>query len=184
MMQSQISNVAITSIGCILLMCFASCLNTQSADVVSFKQINSDEACGPRCLWALMQITSEGRPDYNIEHIYSLIGKQPYTVTNLKDLKDAAQQLGFLATGYKLAVSDLEKVTDYAILPVGGATGTPNDSLHFILARKVAKDYAMIINTRTLKPQTIPVFELEQSWKGYALVIAAGNGMKPLRKVP
>jgi len=56
-----------------------------------------------------MKITGASSSDCNIKRIYKLIGKQPFTVTNLKDLKDAAQELGLSATGYKLTVSELKK---------------------------------------------------------------------------
>jgi ABC-type bacteriocin/lantibiotic exporter with double-glycine peptidase domain len=127
-----------------------------------------------------MQITGAGRPDCDIKCIYELIGKEPFGETTLKDLKDAAQKLGFSANGYKLTLTDLEKITGYAILPVGGAAGTADDPQHFILVKQVVKDDVTIINTRTLKAQTIAVSELQESWKGYALVISAGEGIEPL----
>ena len=129
-----------------------------------------------------MRITGVGKPPCDVECIYRLIGKTPFSVTTLKDLKDAAQELGFSANGYKLSVSDLEKMTDYGILPVGSAAGTANDPLHFILVKQVAKGHLTIINTRTLKAQTIEVSKFQESWQGYALVISAGRGMEPLAK--
>ncbi len=165
-----------------LFMCFVSCTRTQSANIISFKQIKPDKACGPRCLSALMQITGAGKPDCDIKCIYKLIGKEPFGVMSLKDVKDAAQKLGFSANGYKLTVSELREINGYAILPVGTAAGTLEDPLHFILVKEVAKDYVTIINARMLKAQTIAVSELQQSWKGHALVISAGKGMEPLGK--
>lgn len=182
LMPSQISNRTIALMACMLLVCFASCTNTQSADIISLKQIKPDKACGPRCLWAVMQITGAGEPDCDIECIYKIVGKEPFSVTNLKDLKDTAEELGFSANGYKLTLSELEKISGYAILPVGSAAGIAKDPLHFILVKEVAKDYVTTINARTLKAQTIAVSELQQSWKGYALVISAGKGMEPLGK--
>lgn len=169
---ARISNTAITLMALILLISFVSCKNTRSANLISLKHINPDRACGPRCLSAFMRITGVGKPPCDVECIYHLIGKTPFSVTNLKDLKDAAGELGFSANGYKLSFSELDKLTDYAILPVGSAAGTANDPLHFILVKQVAKDSVTIVNTRTLRAQTIAVSELQESWKGYALVIS------------
>jgi ABC-type bacteriocin/lantibiotic exporter with double-glycine peptidase domain len=130
-----------------------------------------------------MQITGAGDPSCDVNCIYKLIDKQPYSATSLKDLKNAALKLGFSATGYKLEIGDLEKMPDYAILPVGSASGTPQDPMHFILVKQTAKDYVTIINSQTLKPQTIRVSDLQESWKGYALVISLGKN-RPLSKEP
>jgi len=178
LIRAQTSSIVGALMGCMLSICLPSCTNTQPANIVSLKQIRPDRACGPRCLLALMKITGAARPDCDIKCIYKLIGKEPFTVTSLKDLKDAAQELGFSAIGYKLTVSDLEKMSGYAILPVGNATGIANDPLHFILVKQVAKDYVIIINPQTLKAQAITVSELQESWNGYALVISADKGRK------
>lgn len=157
----------------VVLTCVVSCTSTKPLDIVSLNQVEPDYACGPRCLWAFMQITREGNPDCNVNCIYELIGKKPNSVTSLKDLKDAAQKLGFSATGYKLEISDLREMAGYAILPIGSSSGTPRDPLHFILVKQVTDDFLTIINTRTLKPQTIRSSDLKNSWKGYALVISS-----------
>jgi ABC-type bacteriocin/lantibiotic exporter with double-glycine peptidase domain len=169
---SPTSGRAITLMVLMLSICFASCTNTQSANIVSLKQIGPDMSCGPECLVAFMRLTGEGNPECAIKCIYELIGKEPFSDTTLKDLKDAAQKLGFSANGYKLTVTDLEKITGYAILPVGNAAGTADDPQHFILVKQVVKDDVTIINTRTLKAQTIAVSDLQNAWKGYALVIS------------
>jgi len=148
----------------------------------AFKHINPDKACGPICLWALMQITGEGRPDCNIECLYALIGKKPFKATSLKNLKDAAQKLGFAAEGYKMTIADLEEVDGYAILPVSNWAGTVKDPLHFILVNGFVDDYVIIVNTQTLQSEAISVADLEESWNGYALVITAGKGMDMLPK--
>ena len=70
-------------------------MSAQSVNVVSLQEIRPDKACGPRCLWALMQITKAGEPECGIKCIYELIGKEPFTATSLKNLKDATEQLGF-----------------------------------------------------------------------------------------
>jgi ABC-type bacteriocin/lantibiotic exporter with double-glycine peptidase domain len=163
----------------LLICCFASCENNQSAKVVSSEQIKGDLSCGPECLVAFMKLTGAGRPDCDIECIYKLIGKEPFSDTTLKDLKDAAQKLGLSANGYKLAVDELTKINGYAILPVGSAAGTADDPLHFILVKQVVKDDVTIINTRTLQTQTVEVSDLQNAWKGYALVISQGNGLNP-----
>jgi ABC-type bacteriocin/lantibiotic exporter with double-glycine peptidase domain len=168
----------------ILLICFTSCVEQQPENVISLNQVEIDYACGPRCLWAFMQVTGAGKPDCDVNCIYKLIGKNPYSVTSLKDLKDSAQKLGFSATGYELGINDLKEMPGYAILPVGNASGTPQDPLHFILVKQVTKEYVTIINSQTLKPQTIKVSELKDSWKGYALVISADKYTKALSKNP
>lgn len=162
-----------------LLICFASCENNQSANIVSLKQSRPDMSCGPECLVTFMRLTGEGNPDCDIKCVYGLIGKEPFSDTTLKDLKDAAQKLGLSANGYKLTVDDLKKITGYAILPVGGAAGTADDPLHFVLAKLTAEKDVKIINTRTLQAQTIAVSDLQNAWKGYALVISAGEDTGP-----
>lgn len=163
----------------ILLLCLASCAKTQSANVIPLNQIEPDYACGPRCLWAFMQVTGAGDPDCDVNCIYGLINKKPNSVTNLKDIKDAAQKLGLSAVGYKFEIHDLKEMTEYAILPIGSASGTPQDPLHFILVKQASNDFVTIINSRTLKPQTVMVSDLQQSWKGFALVISTGKQKKP-----
>lgn len=182
MLRSQISNNAATLMAWMLLICFASCVRAESEKVISFEQIKPDKACGPRCLWAFMQVTGAGRPDCGLKCIYELIGRKPFSATSLKDLKDAAQELGFSANGYKLTVRDLEKMAGYAILPVGHITTTGSNILHFILVKQVAEGYVIVVDTETLKAQAITVSELQKSWNGYALVISAGKGTRPLRK--
>jgi ABC-type bacteriocin/lantibiotic exporter with double-glycine peptidase domain len=126
-----------------------------------------------------MQITGTGDPHCDINCIYELIGKKPYSATSLKDIKDAAQKSGFSATGYQLEIGDLEEIHGYAVLPVGSATGTPNDPLHFVLVKQTSKNYVTIINNRTLERQTIPVSEFQKSWKGYALVLSKNKRANP-----
>ena len=161
----------------ILLLCLASCAKTQSANVIPLNQIEPDYACGPRCLWAFIHITGVGDPNCDVNCIYELIGKKPYSVTSLKDLKDAAQKLGFSATGYKFENSDLEEMSGYAILPIGSASGATNDPFHFVLVKQASKNYVKIINNRTLEQQTFTVYEMQKSWKGYALVLSI-NGAR------
>jgi len=168
-----------------LLICLASCTNNrQSKSIVSLNQIELDQACGPRCLWAFMQITGTGDPHCDINCIYGLIDKKPYSATSLKDLKDAAHKLGLSATGYQLGVNDLVEMPSYAILPIGAASGTPNDPLHFILVKKATKDNVIIVNNRTLESQIIRVSSLQGSWRGYALVISAEKEMESSSKKP
>ena len=119
-----------------------------------------------------------------IKCIYELIGKEPFSATSLKDLRDAAEELGFSAKGYKLKISDLKKMDGYAILPIGSATGAANDPLHFILVKRVTEDYVIIVSTTTLASQALPTSDLRQYWNGYILILSAGQGMKTLRKEP
>ncbi len=184
MLRSQILKTTYTLTALVLLIFFSSYTFAQSENVISLKQIRPDKACGPRCLWSLMRITKAGKSDCGIKCIYQLIDKKPFSPTNLKDLKDAAEQFGFSAKGYKLKISDLKKMDGYAILPVGSTVGTANDPLHFILVKRVIQDYVIIVNTKTLVSQALPISDLQEYWNGYALVISAGKGMKTLRKEP
>jgi len=182
MLKFQTSKKGTTATLFILLTFSASYIHAQSERVISLQEIRSDKACGPRCLWALMQVTNAGQPDCGIKCIYELIGKEPFTATNLRDLKDAAEQLGFSANGYKLTVGKLAKTKGYAILPVGSASGISEDPLHFILVKRIIQDYVIAVNTKTLISQALPVSDLSEYWNGYALIITAGKGMGALRK--
>jgi ABC-type bacteriocin/lantibiotic exporter with double-glycine peptidase domain len=155
-----------------LFICLASCTK-QPKNIISLNRTERDGACGPRCLWAFMQITGTGDSHCDINCIYGLIGKKPYSATSLKDLKDAAHKLGLSATGYQLSINDLAEIPCYAILPIGTASGAPNDPLHFILVKKATKDNVIIVNNQTLEPQTIRASQLQESWKGYALLVSA-----------
>jgi ABC-type bacteriocin/lantibiotic exporter with double-glycine peptidase domain len=119
-----------------------------------------------------MRVTGVGKPTCDVECIYRLIGKTPYSVTTLKDLKDAAQKSGFSAVGYKLTLTQLQNLNEYAILPIGFAQGTSDDPFHFILVQPGANGYLNIINTTTLKRNHITFSQLQNSWTGYALVLS------------
>ncbi len=54
-----------------LLIFFSSYTLAQSENVISLKQIRFDKACGPRCLWALMQIALEG-----LLYVYIVLGER------------------------------------------------------------------------------------------------------------
>ncbi|UCG50184.1 MAG: hypothetical protein JSU94_10410 [Phycisphaerales bacterium] len=174
---------------CILLLfaltvCCGLSTATEPIDVISPQQLKPDKACGPRSLWALMQITGRAKPDCGLECIYAIIGKPLLASTSLKDLKDAALKLGFSAKAYKLTLSRLAKTDGYAIIPVGNAPGTPDKPLHFVLVKRVTKDYLVVINAATLAPQAIAASDLGPYWNGYALIISAPPGSKPLPKNP
>ena len=119
--------------------------------------------------------------DCGIECIHGLIGKPPFSPTNLKDMSVAASKLGFRATGLKTTLRNLARMKGYAILPVGSAEGTVKDPLHFILVKLEAKDEVAIINTQTLQTEISPVSELRKAWKGYALFFSASeeSGLVP-----
>jgi len=157
-------------------------VQAQINNIISLEQINSDQSCGPRCIWALMQITKAGKPEYDVKQIYQLIGREYNTPTSLLDLKNTAQKLGFSAVGYKTTIGDLKKIDGYAILPVGITQGTKDNPFHFILVNKVTRDSTSIVNTKVLKTHTITNSELKKFWNGYALIISAGKNMKPLLK--
>ena len=131
-----------------------------------------------------MQITGRGKPDCGLECIYAIIGKPLFSPTSLKDLKDAAERMGFSAKAYKLTLSRLAKTDGYAIIPVGNAPGTPDKPLHFVLVKRAIKDYLVVINAATLAPQAIAASDLAPYWNGYALIISAPPGSKPLPKNP
>ncbi len=156
----------------------------QYENIITLGEMKPDKACGPRCLWALMQITEAGQPDCGIKYIYEIIDKEPFSVTSLKDLKDAAEHLGFSAKGYKLTFNKLAKIDGYAILPVGNSAGTQEDPLHFVLMKRVIDDYVIIVDTKTTLSKALPMFEFIEYWDGNALVITAGKGMEPLLKEP
>jgi len=158
----------------ILLICTCPVAQIQAGEVTSLH--NSDQACGPRCLWAFMQTAGVGKRDCDIECIYGLIGKPSSSPTNLKDLNMAANKLGFQVTGLKTTLSNLTKMKGYAILPVGNTKGTAKDPLHFILVKLEAKDDLIIIDTQTLQTKRFPVSELRKAWKGYALFVSASKG--------
>jgi predicted double-glycine peptidase len=184
MLRTQILKTTCALTALVLLIYFSSYALAQSENVISLEQIRPDKACGPRCLSALMQITKVGTTDCGIKCIYEIINKEPFCATSLKDMKNAAEQLGFSAKGYKLKISDLKKIAGYAILPIGNTTGTAGDPLHFILVKRVIKDYIIVVNTKNLVSQAIQVSDLQQYWNGYALVITSGKGMKRLNKEP
>ncbi|MBN2589631.1 MAG: DUF1573 domain-containing protein [Sedimentisphaerales bacterium] len=182
MLSFQISKKIVITITFFLLILFTTNLMAQSERIITLKEIKQDKACGPKCLSALIQITKEGNPDCGIKCIYDIIDKEPFSATTLKDIKSAAEYLGFSAKGYKLTFKQLEKINGYVILPIGNATGTSNDPLHFILVKRITKSYVVIINTKTLSSQALPISNLQEYWNGYALVIEAGKGMKSLYK--
>jgi hypothetical protein len=111
-------------------------------------------------------------PNHHVKHIYQLIGKEPFTPTTLKDLKVAAEKLGFAAAGYKLTADQLKTINTYVVLPVGDTAGTPKDPLHFILLKEVKGDSATVVDTTNLEHIDIPFADLQRIWTGYALLLA------------
>ncbi|NQT00834.1 MAG: hypothetical protein HQ580_02305 [Planctomycetes bacterium] len=106
-----------------------------------------DNACGPRCLWALMQLTNVGKADCDVEYIYGLIGRPSSSPVNLKDLKDAAKKLGFEVHGQSLSIAKLKEMDGYAILPIGNSDGTKDRPLHFVLVAGVTAELALVVDT-------------------------------------
>ena len=154
----------------------------EAARIISVSKIRPDKACGPRCLYALIHVTARAHPNCDIACIYEIIGKTPLTATNMKDLKYAAQQLGFAAEGSLLTTQTLGKVSGYAILPLGRTTGSALDPFHFVLVEQVIGDHVVLIDTKNLEPLALPMSDLKRHWNGFALVITGGPGMKPLPK--
>ncbi|MHC4397102.1 MAG: cysteine peptidase family C39 domain-containing protein [Planctomycetota bacterium] len=144
--------------------------------------LQRDKACGPRCISALIQILKKGDTDWTIEHIYQLIGKEPFAVTTLKELKVAAEKLGFSAAGYKLTLNELKDINTYAVLPVGHEEGTATDPLHFILLKEAKGNFATIVNTENLKLRDIALSDLQKIWKGYALVLSPSKDVPLFHK--
>ena len=184
MLQFQILKKVMVLSVCVLSIYFVRDTYSQSENITSLKQINPDKACGPRCLSAFMKITGIGKPECDIKCIYEMIGKEPFKAANLKELKDAAGQLGFAAIGYKISVKELKKLNNYAILPIGTMRGTFDNPLHFILFKEVRDDYAIIIDTKTLESEALPLSELQTVWNGIAIVISPATcNQKPSCKV-
>lgn len=119
-----VSSTPVALLRWILLLCLVSCTATKSTNDISSNRFKASQACGPRCLSAFMRLTGVGKPACDVECIYHLIGKTPFRVTTLKDLKDAAQKLGFSAVGYRLTPTQLQNLNEYAILAVGLTRGT------------------------------------------------------------
>jgi hypothetical protein len=129
-----------------------------------------------------MQITKKGDPSCSIEHIYDLIGKKPFSIVTLKDLKVVAEKLGFFAVGYKLTLNRLENINAYAILPVGKQKGTDADPLHFVLLKEARVGFATIVDTQTLELENIAFSDLQKIWKGYALLLTPSAEIPLFRK--
>lgn len=136
----------------------------------SMEQNSQDNACGPKCLRALISLDGIGLPEVSEDCIYELIGKPANTVTTLGDIKDAAQQLGFNVNGYKLTIHELSKHKGYSILPVGDAEGNKADPLHFVLVKEISGGVAKTINTETLDIVPRNLVDLRERWNGYALL--------------
>jgi predicted double-glycine peptidase len=134
--------------------------------------LQHDKACGPRCLLALIKIENQFMSHYDVNNIYQIIGKKPFSPTTLKDLKIGAQKLGFSAVGYKLKLNDLKKLNSYAILPIGRSEGTASDPLHFILINGVNDNFVSIVDTETFILHDFPLNKLEKLWGGYALALS------------
>lgn len=168
----------------ILLICFFVWSHCIAKNVVNKQAewLQPDKACGPRCIWALMQITKKGDPSCSIEHIYELIGKKPFGVITLKDLKVVAEKLGFFAVGYKLTLNRLENINAYAILPVGKQKGTDADPLHFVLLKEARAGFATIVDTQTLELENIAFSDLQKIWKGYTLLLTPSAEIPLFRK--
>lgn len=96
MFRTQILKTTCTLTALVVLIFFSSYTLAQSENVISLEQIRPDKACGPRCLWALMQITKAGTPACGIKCIYEISNKEPFSATSLKDLKNAAVLLASL----------------------------------------------------------------------------------------
>lgn len=165
----------------LLALCPAS---SHGQNIVAVKQMRPDKACGPRCLLALMKVTGHGRQDCDLKCIYGLIGKEPLRPTSLRDLKEAATDLGFSAKGYKLSLPELRQMDGYAILAIGLAPGTRQAPLHFILVKRLTESHAILVDPKTLNSVAVPLGDLDPVWSGYALILKSQDDAIPLPKPP
>jgi predicted double-glycine peptidase len=127
-------------------------------------------SCGPECLHALLRMVRGSHRECSVDDIYRLIGKTPDSPTTMRDIKNAARQLGFHVEAFKLTVADLANANQYAILPLGTQAGTADDPLHFVLVKQIVGKDAMLIDATTLATYRLPVDELRRMWNGYALL--------------
>jgi hypothetical protein len=130
-----------------------------------------------------MRLTSAGKPDSTLEELYKLIGKPAFSETTLKDLKYAAQALGFTAEGRRLAVKDLHSLSGYAILPVKVESQPGVTGGHFVLVKGEKGGYILVVDPRTLRTLPFPTNGIADRWSGVALVITPGRHMTPFEKV-
>lgn len=149
----------------------ATSLSVNAAEIMTFEKIKPDKSCGPRCLNALLQIRDGAKNDCGIKCIYEIIGKEPFSLVNMKELRDAALELGFTAKAYKLNLGQLKKLKGYCILPIGKDIGTKENPLHFILVERIQNDYIIFLDNESLETKALSVAEFADLWNGYALVI-------------
>lgn len=170
--------------GLIFLMVVLAPALVRGQTVVPLQGMAPDRACGPRCLLALIKITGVGRQDCTLKSIYEIIGKEPPSVTSLKDLLYAAEQLGFRAQGYRLGLGALRKKQGYAIVPLALNSKEQGSFLHFVLVKEIGPDYVKFISSTTLETKAVPTGEFGKVWNGYALVISSPDPKTPLPKPP
>jgi predicted double-glycine peptidase len=150
--------------------------------VVKLQGVRPDRACGPRCLLALIKTTGVGKQDCDLKVIYDIIGKPPLTITSLKDLLVAAEQLGFRVQAYRMSLGELEKQEGYAIVPVAVRLNEQAQFLHFILIKEFAQEYVHIIDPLSLETKALPVEDFAKVWNGYALIVSSRDPGTPLPK--
>ena len=136
--------------------------------VTGSKHFQADNSCGPRCIEAILRLS--GNYSTGIADIYNIIGKDPFQVTTLKDLKNAATQLGYTVDGYKSEIKELRKFDGYLILHIILPDSNSN-GYHFILAQNATEDHIQVIDTETLDNSLWSLEKLNELWTEYVLVI-------------
>jgi predicted double-glycine peptidase len=144
------------------------------------KDLQPDNSCGPRCIEAILRLNDND--SIGVADIYNIIEKDPFQLTTLKDLKNAAMELGFTAEGYKATIGQLREYDGYLILPIMLPGSDRKDPYHYILAQNAAEDHIHVIDTKTLKVATWPFNELDNFWSGYVLVINGGKNRNQKRQ--
>ena len=148
---------------------------------IDIPNIKADNACGPRCILALMRLTGEGDPKIGIKGLYEILGKEARKPTSLLDVKKLAAQFGFQAVGARLTIEQLKNTDGYLIVPVkanSDATGDYDNPLHFILVREITEEHVMVVNGWSLECEAFDLEDFEHIWGGDALLISTRKRME------
>ena len=97
--------------------------------------------------------------------------------TSLKGILDAAQAIGFRATGFKSDDRDLDKLRELgepAILHIVNERG----DLHFVVLYALTSRYARIMDPARGKILRIPTARLQKQWTGYLVTLSPDTARK------
>ncbi len=172
----------ITTLFVVVVALAATFSSLKAAEIMTFEKIKPDKSCGPRCLSVLLRLRDGEKEDCGIKCIYEIIGKESFSLVNMKDLRDAALKLGFTAKAYKLKFDQLRKLKGYYIVPIGKGMGTKDNPVHFILVERIQDDYIIFLDNESLETKALSVAEFADLWNGYALVIDSSRKMRYLEK--